>query len=137
MHIEIGTGTKTLVIANMEKSQEIEAMLMRIASAYSDMVSLGYPEALSAYRKCKLIFTSEISDCTGVWIRISSLRSCGIYTDQSAYHKQIAYALYTMTGMNVYECADAAVEIGLGGIDAGIQGYVLLKDAVLGLSIGI
>ncbi len=134
MHIEIGTGEKSIVISNKEKSHEIDVMLTRIASTYSSMISMGYPDALAAYRKCKLIFTSENMDCKGLIINVS-LRPCGIYTDEYAYHKQIARALYTVTGMDVHECADAAVEIGIGGIDACTQGYALLKDALITLPV--
>ncbi len=134
MHIEIGTGEKTLVISNTERSHEVDVMLTRIATAYSAMVSMGYSDAMAAYRKCTLIFTSENNDCTGLSIGIT-LRPYGIYTDEHAYHKQIARALYTVTGMDVHECADAAVEIGIGGIDADTQGYALLKDALISLPV--
>ncbi len=135
MHIELGTGHKNIVYYNADGSHDIDVLLARIAAAYKAMLSVGYPSVTKVNGSCRLIFTSESPVCAGLRIHVS-LRPCGIYTDKSAYHRQIAHAFYTMTCLDMYarDCADAAVEIGVGGIDVGTQGYVMLKDAVLGLA---
>ncbi len=135
MHIELGTGQKHILYYNIERSNEVDLMFTRISATYRTMLGLGYPYIIEANRNCKLILSSERFDLTGLRIIVSS-RPYGIYTNRTAYHKQIARAIYTMTGLDMYErdSTEADVEIGVGGIDVGTQVYVMLKDAVLGLA---
>ena len=135
MHIELGMGQKHVLYYNMDKSYEVDLMLTRIAAAYLTMLGSGYPHIMDTNRSCKLIFSSESPACPGLRIIVSS-RPYGIYTDRSAYHKQIARAIYTMTGLDIYErdSIEADVEIGVGGINVETHGYVLLKEAVLGIA---
>ena len=129
MHIELGTGCKKIIFYNADKSDDIDAMLARIAAAHNAMISAEYPSAVQAKYNYKLIFTSESIDCDGLRIHISS-RPCGIYTNNFAYHKQLAHKLFTMTGFEIHHIDTANIEIGIGGLDAQTQGFVMLKDAL-------
>ena len=135
MYIEYGMGRNQIVYYNADKSLEVEVMLKHIACAYNAMIAAGYPGIINSIHRCRVIFTDEERTRTGLVINIST-QPYGIYANKSAYSKQIAKALFTMTGINIYEqdCTEAAVEIGMGGIDAQTQGYVILKDAILEIS---
>ena len=135
MHIELGRGPQRIIYFNSDKILEIDTMLARIAIAYKSMLAAGYPSIVTADRNCRLIFTSESPVCTGLRIDVSS-RPCGIYTDMTADHKHLARRFYAMTGLATYDAenSNADLEIGVGGIAVSTQGYVLLKDALLGLA---
>lgn len=134
MHLELGIGQRTIYFCNPEKDPDVDAMLTRIATAYSTMLCMGYPEINRTYRQCKMIFTSVNAPNTRYSIAIST-RPCGIYTADHAFSKQIARQLHALTGITVKTDSSAlcAVEIGLGNLDIPLQGYVLLKDAILSL----
>ncbi len=134
MYIELGTGYREIMVYNADKRHDVDVMLWRIASSYKAMLAVGYPIIARAERCCKVIFTSDMPGRTALNVYISS-RPCGIYTDEQAYHKQIARAVFSATGFDIYQTNSsvADLEIGIGGLDAGTQGFVILQDAILKL----
>ena len=133
MYIEVGSGYRRILFYNKEKRHDVDVMLSRIAETYTTMHAAGYYPCIEREeRSCKLIFTSETVVGAFLGINITSL-PCGIYTDEQAYHKQLAWILSTATGFDTYQTirSDADLEIGIGDMDAGSQGYVMLRDAIL------
>ena len=132
MHAEFGNGHKQIIFYNADKRHDVDVMLSRIASSYKAMLAVGYPIIARAERCCKVIFTSDMPGRTALNVYISS-RPCGIYTDEQAYHKQLARAFFSATGFDIYPTSSSAadLEIGIGNMDAGTQGYVILKDAIM------
>ena len=131
MYVAFGSGNKQIIIYNADKRPDVDVMLSRIASSYKALLAAGYPNIARVERGCKLIFTSDMPICGSLTIYITS-RPHGIYTDVQAYHKQLARVLYSATGFDVLQTSgsDADLEIGIGNMDAGTQGYVMLKDAI-------
>ena len=135
MHIEFGTGSKTLIILNADRSDDLDATFTRIVDSYRLMRQMQHPTVVFAHNRCHLVFTSTNAHHTGLTIFVSN-RPCGIYTDCSAYHKRLAHECFRLTALPIYqsECPLRDIEIGLGGLEAKTQGYVMLRDTVLGLT---
>lgn len=133
MHVELGTGQKNIAYYNADKQQEIDLMFLRIAAAYATMLRLKYPEIERLNRNYTMIFSSESTIGDALIVKVTG-RSCGIYVSENAYCKQMSNALHRLTGLPVKADKHAqTVEIGIGGMDAESEGYVLLKDALLEL----
>ena len=135
MGIAFGSGHTQIVIYNADKRYEVDLMLSRIAAAYQAMLTVGYPSVTRAEHSCILIFSSCKHVCAALNLSISS-RPYGIYVDECAYHKQLAQVIHRETGFEIHptNTVDADLEIGIGGLDASTQGFVILKDALLGLA---
>ena len=134
MHWELGLGSRILAVRNVQNSPDVDTMLTRIATAYSTMLCMGYPQMNRIYRTCKLIFTCE-QVLNATYALDISLRDLGIYTQSDACSVQIAKQLYVLTGLPIAidPCIQANAEIGLGGLCIQTDGYALLKDAMIAL----
>ena len=129
MHLEVVIGQSTIIYGNTNRAADVDVLLSRIASACTAMSAIGYPDL----NKYKIVMMDDPSR-SELLIDIS-MRPCGIYASHRAYHKQIARKLQQLTGLPIMGSvgACAAVEIGLGGIDAKTEGYAMLKDALITL----
>ena len=138
MHWELGIGQHKLIIYNAERNKEINAMLERIATAYSAMLCMGYPMICDTYKQCTLVFTDKsVSDFVPT-IAISLL-PCGIYVMDHPYQSRVARKLHNMTGLPIQtvDTSRFIAEIGIGGVDTVSEKYVLLKDALLSIPLQI
>lgn len=134
MHLVLGIGQPTIYFCNPEKDPDVDAMLTRIATAYSTMLCMGHPEINRTYRLYKMIFTDEKIQKYPYVIALS-LRPCGIYISSIPYYKQLAKELHRMTSFPIVLENDHPnmMEIGLGALAIKTEGYVMLKDAILAL----
>ena len=132
MKLELGIGQHPLIVCNIERHEDINAMFERIATAYSAMLCMGYPVICYTYRQCKILFTDGVLPIHAPCVAIS-LRACGLYITDHPYNRKVTRELHAMTGLPISRIpfSGSTVEIGLGGIDVVSEGYALLKDALL------